>query len=132
MVATCSLHEGKQGDGSVIEAWHVALTKLHEGLVGSPLQGVVKVVAPHSGEPSSHCRVGGVSWDDHVDPEAFAPELTVRVAMVCRSPCVTEAVQHIPEQGPKLGMVQPVTTVPSVSSEGGIGLVIHLSKTKEK
>jgi hypothetical protein len=28
---------GEQGDGSVTEDWQVALTELHEGLVGSPL-----------------------------------------------------------------------------------------------
>jgi hypothetical protein len=28
--------------------------------------------------------------------------------------------------------VQPVTTKPSVDSEGGVGVVIHLLKTKEK
>jgi hypothetical protein len=28
---------GEQGNGSVTENWQVALTELHEGLVGSPL-----------------------------------------------------------------------------------------------
>jgi hypothetical protein len=47
-------------------------------------------------------------------------------------PCVAEMVQHVPKQGWKPGAVQPVTTEPSVGSKGGIGVVIHLSKTREK
>jgi hypothetical protein len=67
-----------------------------------------------------------------MDPEESAPELTVWVAVVRGSPCVTETVQHVLEQGRKPGTVQPVAMVPSVGSEGGVGVVIHLSKTKEK
>jgi hypothetical protein len=61
-----------------------------------------------------------VSRDVHVDLEASVPELTVQVAAVCRSPHVTEMVQHIPEQGRKPGTVQPIVTVPSVGSDGGV------------
>jgi hypothetical protein len=110
----------------------VVLTELHEGLMDNPLQGVIKVVAPHSSEPSSHARVGGVSQDVQVDPEASAPELMVQVAVVRGSPRVTELMQHIPEQGRKPGTVYPIATVSSVGSEGDVGLVVHLSKTKEK
>jgi hypothetical protein len=60
------------------------------------------------------------------------PELMVWAATVCRKPGVDEAVQHIPKQGGKPGVVQPVTTEPSIGSKGGIGVVIHLSKTREK
>jgi hypothetical protein len=52
--------------------------------------------------------------------------------MVCGKPRVAETVQHVPEQGGKPRVVQPVTTEPSVGSEGGVGVVIHLSKTREK
>jgi hypothetical protein len=45
---------------------------------------------------------------------------------------MAEAVQHVPEQGEKSGAVQPVTTEPSVGSRGGVGVVIHLLKTREK
>jgi hypothetical protein len=45
---------GEQGNGGVTEDWQVALTELQEGLVGSPLQSVIKVVAP-----SRHGRVSG-------------------------------------------------------------------------
>jgi hypothetical protein len=40
-------------------------------------------------------------------------------------------VQHVPEQGGKPGAVQPITTEPSIGSKGDIGVVIHLSKTRE-
>jgi hypothetical protein len=36
---------GEQGDDGTVEARQVALTELHESLVGSPIQGVIKVVA---------------------------------------------------------------------------------------
>jgi hypothetical protein len=52
---------GEQGDGSVVKDWQVALKKLREHLVGSPLQSVIVVVAPSRGKPSHHGRVGGVS-----------------------------------------------------------------------
>jgi hypothetical protein len=54
------------------------------------------------------------------------------VATVCGNPCVAKAVQHVPEQGGKTGAVQPITTEPSVGFEGGIGVVVHLLKTREK
>jgi hypothetical protein len=69
-----------------------------------------------------------VSWDIHVDPKASMLKLTVRAATIRESPRVTEMVQHVSEQGRKLGTVQPIATVPSVGSEGGVGVVVHLSK----
>jgi hypothetical protein len=80
---------GEQDDGDVVEARQVALIEFHEGLAGIPLQGVV---APRSGEPSSHTQVGGVSQDVHVDLEASTSELMVWVTAVCGSPRVTETV----------------------------------------
>jgi hypothetical protein len=56
----------------------------------------------------------------------------VRVAMVRGKIRVVKAVQHVPEQGGKPGAVQPVATEPFIGSEGGVGVVIHLSKTREK
>jgi hypothetical protein len=56
------------------------------------------------------------------------PKLMVRMATVCGNPHVAKAVQHVLEQGGKTGAVQPITTEPSVGSEGGIGVVVHLSK----
>jgi hypothetical protein len=52
--------------------------------------------------------------------------------MVRGSPRVAKAVQHVPEQHQKNGTVQPVATKPSVSSKGGVGVVVHLLKIKEK
>jgi hypothetical protein len=63
---------------------------------------------------------------------ASTPELTVRVTTVRGSPCVAETVEHVPKQGQKARTVQPITTEPSVGPEGGIGIVIHLSKTRKK
>jgi hypothetical protein len=60
------------------------------------------------------------------------PELMVQMARVCGSPRVAKAVQHVPEQHREIGTVQPVTIKPSVGSEGGVGVVVYLSKTKEK
>jgi hypothetical protein len=100
--------------------------------MGSPLQSVVEVVASSHGKPSHHSRVHGVSQNVHMDLVEPQPELTVWMATVCRNPRVAKAVQHIPEQGGKTGAVQPVTTEPSVGSKGGIGVVIHLSKIREK
>jgi hypothetical protein len=60
------------------------------------------------------------------------PKLMVRAATVRRKSHVAEAVQHVPEQGGKPGVVQTGATEPSVGSKGGIGVVIHLSKTREK
>jgi hypothetical protein len=56
----------------------------------------------------------------------------IRVAMVCRSLRVAKTVEHVPEQSRKDGMVQPIATKPSIGPEGGVGVVIHLSKTREK
>jgi hypothetical protein len=67
-----------------------------------------------------------------MDLAAPKPELTVRVATVREGPRVAKTVQHVPEQGGKIGAVHPVTTEPSVGSEGGIWVVVHLSKTREK
>jgi hypothetical protein len=110
-----------QGNGGVIEDKQVALTELREGLVGSRLQSVIEVIVP-----SGHGQVGGVSRDVHMDLAAPKPELMVRTAMVRGGPHVAKMVQHVPEQGGKIGAVQPVTTEPSVGSEGGIGVVVHL------
>jgi hypothetical protein len=60
------------------------------------------------------------------------PELTVWVAMVRGSPRVAETVQHVLEQGRKAGTVQPIAPKPSVGLEGGVGVGVHLSKTREK
>jgi hypothetical protein len=110
----------------------VALTELREGLVGNPLQSVIEVIALSRGKPSHHSRVSGVSWNVHMNLTAPQPKLTVQMATVCGNPCVAKAVQHVPEQGGKTGAVQPFTTEPSVSSEGAVGVVVHLSKTREK
>jgi hypothetical protein len=67
-----------------------------------------------------------------MDLAAAQPELTVRTATICGKARVAEKVQHVPKQGRKPGAVQPVTTEPSVGSKGGVGVVIHLSKTREK
>jgi hypothetical protein len=67
-----------------------------------------------------------------VDLAASLPELTVRVTMVRGTPHVAKAVQLISEQGGKAGVVQPILTEPSIGFEGGVGVVIHLSKTREK
>jgi hypothetical protein len=119
---------GEQGKDSVAENRQVALTELREGLVGSPLQSVVEVVTPSRGKPSRHGRVDGVSRNVHMDLAAPQPELMVRTAMVRGKTRVAEAMQHVPKQGGKPGVVQPVTTEPSVGSKGGVGVVIHLSK----
>jgi hypothetical protein len=59
-------------------------------------------------------------------------ELTVQTATVRGKTHVAEAVQHVPKQGGKPEAVQSVITEPSVSSKGGVGVVIHLSKIREK
>jgi hypothetical protein len=123
---------GEQGKGGVAENRQVALTELREGLVASPLQSVVEVVTPSRGKPSRHGWVGGVRRNVQMDLAAPQPELTVWMATVRGKPRVAEAVQHVPKQGGKPGAVQPVTTELSVSSKGGVGVVIHLSKTREK
>jgi hypothetical protein len=123
---------GEQGNRGVAKNWQVALTELREGLVGSPLQSVIEVVTPNRGKPSHHGRVGGVSQNVHMDLAAPQPEMMVQAATVRGMPHVAEAVQHVPMQGEKPEAVQPVTTEPSVSSKGGVGVVIHLSKLREK
>jgi hypothetical protein len=123
---------GEKGDGGVTEDRQVVLTELREGLVDSPLQSVVEVITPSRGKPSRHGQVGGVSRNVHMDLAAPQPELKVRAAVIHGKPHVAEAVQHVPEQCGKLGAVQPVTTEPSVGSKGGVGVVIHLSETREK
>jgi hypothetical protein len=100
--------------------------------VSSPLQSVIKVVALSCGDQSCHARIGGVSRDVHVDLVAYTPKLTIRAATVRGSPRVAKAVQHVPEQGREVRIVQPITTKPSVGSESGVGVVVYLSKTKEK
>jgi Spy/CpxP family protein refolding chaperone len=67
-----------------------------------------------------------------MDLAAPQPELTVWTATVRGKTCVAEAVQHVSKQGRKPGAVQPVTTELSVGSKGGVGVVIHLSETREK
>jgi hypothetical protein len=123
---------GKQGDGDVAEDRRVALIELREGLVGSPLQSVVEVITPSHGKPSRHGRVGRVSRNVHMDLAAPQPKLMVRVATVHGKLRVAKIVQHVPEKGGKSGAVQPVATEPSIGSKGGVGVVILLSKTREK
>jgi hypothetical protein len=67
-----------------------------------------------------------------MDLAAPKPKMMVRATTVRGGPRVAKAVQHILEQGGKTGAVQPITTEPSVGSEGGIGIVVHLSKTRKK
>jgi hypothetical protein len=114
--------DGEQGNSSVIEVGQVALTKLYEGLVGSPLQSVIEVVARSRGERSRHARVRGVSQDVHMDLTTSMPVLTVQAATVHGSPRVAKVVQHIPEQGWEAKMVQPIATEPSIGSEGVVGV----------
>jgi hypothetical protein len=123
---------GEQGDGGVTEDRQVALAELREGLVGSPLQSVIEVVALSPGKPCHHGWVSGVNRNVHMDLAVPQPELMVRAATVCGNPRVAITVQHIPEQVGKTRAMQPVTTEPSIDSEGGLGVVIHLSKTREK
>jgi hypothetical protein len=85
--------------------------------VGSPVQSVVEVVTSSRGKPSRHSQVSGVSRNIHMDLAAPQPELMVWAATVCRNPLLAKVVQHIPEQGGKTGVVQPITTEPSVGSE---------------
>jgi hypothetical protein len=72
-----------------------------------------------------------VSWNVHMDLAAPKPELMAQATMVQRSPRVAKMIQHVLEHGGKTRAVQPVTTEPSVGSEGGIAVVIHLSKKEE-
>jgi hypothetical protein len=94
--------------------------------VGSPLHGVIEVITGGRGEPGCHARVRRVSRDVHVDLAASTPELMVRVITVRGSPRVAKMVKHVPEQGRKAQTVQPITTEPFVSPEGGVGVVVHL------
>jgi hypothetical protein len=95
------LPDGVQGNGSVTKDWQVALTKLYEGLAGSPLQSVLEVVTLSRGKPIRHGWVGGVSRNVHMYLAVPQPELTVWVAMVHGKPCVAKMVQHVPEHGGK-------------------------------
>jgi hypothetical protein len=52
------------------------------------------------------------------------PKLMVRSATVCGKSRVAEVVQHVPKQGGKPRVVQPVAMEPSIGSKGGIGVVI--------
>jgi hypothetical protein len=122
----------EQGNGGAGKTRQVALTELHEGLVGSPLQGAIEVITGGRGEPGRHAQVRRVSRDIHVDLTTSTPELTVRVTTVRGSPCVAKTVKHVLEQGQEAGTVQPIATVPSVGLEGGIGVVVHLSTTRKK
>jgi hypothetical protein len=123
---------GEQGTGGVTEDRQVVLTELCEGLVGSPLQSIIEVITSSRGKASRHGRVSGVSQNVHMDLVAPKPELMVRVTTIHGSPHVAKMVQHIGKQGGKTGVVQPVTMEPSVGSKGGVGVVIHLSKTRHK
>jgi hypothetical protein len=123
---------GEQHDGDVVKDRQVVLTELGEGLVDSPLQSVIEVVAPSRGEPSCHAQVREVSRDVHVDLAASTPEPTVQATMVRGSPHIAKAVQHVLEQGGKAGAVQTIAMESSVGSEGAIGVVIHPLKTREK
>jgi hypothetical protein len=100
--------------------------------VGSPIQGVIEVIAGGCGEPGRHARVGRVSRNVHVDLTASTPELMIRKALVRGSPRVAKTVERVPELGRKARTVQPVTMEPFVDPEGGVGIVIHLSKTGKK
>jgi hypothetical protein len=124
----------KQGtcNGNAGKARQVVLIELHEGLVGSPIQGVIEVVAGGRGEPDRHARVRRVSRDVHVDLAASMSEIRVQVTTVRGSPRVAEMIKHILKQGRKAGTVQPVVTEPSVGPEGGVGVVVHLSTTRKK
>jgi hypothetical protein len=122
----------EQGNGGVTEDWQVALTELREGLVGSPLQSVIEVVASSRGKPSHHSQVSGVGRNVHMDLATPQPKLMVQAATVRGNPHVAKAVQHVLEQGGKTGAVQHFTMEPSIRSEGGVGAVVHLSKTREK
>jgi hypothetical protein len=123
---------GEQGDGGVAKNRQMALTELREGLVDNHIQSVTEVIASSRGKPSHHSWVSGVSRNVFMDLTAPQPKLTVWMTTVCGNPRVAKAVQHVPEQGGKIRVVQPITTELSVGSEGGVGVVIHLSKTREK
>jgi hypothetical protein len=109
----------------------VVLTELYEGLVGSPLQGVIEVIAGGCGAPGRHAQVGRVSQDVHVDLAVSMPELTVWTTTVRGCPRVAKTVKRVLEQGQPAGTVQPVTRKPSIGPEGSVGVVIHLSETRK-
>jgi hypothetical protein len=70
-------------------------------------------------------------WRDvHVDLTTHTSELAVQAAMGHRGLRTAKAVQHVPKQCGKAGTVQPITIEPTVSIEGGVGVVVHLSKGK--
>jgi hypothetical protein len=122
--------DGEQGNGSISEVRQVALTELHEGQVGSPLQHVIEVISHGRSEPRHQARVRGVRQDIHVDLTTPMTELAVQAAVVCRGPCEAKAVQHIPKQGGEAGMVQSITMESSVSTKDDVRLAIHLSKQR--
>jgi hypothetical protein len=126
------ISDEEQGNGGVAEDRQVALTELLESLVGSPHQSAVEVITLSRGTPSCHGRVSGVSQNVHMKLAVPQPKLTVRPATVCGKSRIAEVVQHVLKQGGKSGAVQPVATEPSVGFKGGVGVVIHLSKTREK
>jgi hypothetical protein len=124
--------DGEQGNSGVAEDQQVVLAELCDGLVGNPLQSVIEVVTLSRGKPCRHGQVGGVSRNVYMDLAVPQSELTVRAATVRGKTRVAEVVQHVPEQGGKPGAVQPVATKPSIGSKGSVGVVVHLSKTREK
>jgi hypothetical protein len=67
-----------------------------------------------------------------VDLAAPQPKLMVRTTTVREKPRVAETVQHVLEQGGRPGAMQPITMETYVGSKGGVGVVIHLSETREK
>jgi hypothetical protein len=83
----------------------VSLVELREGLVDSPLQSVIEVIALSCSKPSCHDWVGGVSRNVHMNLATPQPKLMVRAATVRGKPCVAKMVQHVPEQGGKPGAV---------------------------
>jgi hypothetical protein len=95
----------ERGDDGVIEDQQVVLTELREGLVGSPLQSVIEVVASSRGKPSHHSRVSGVSQNVHMVLAMPQSKLTMWTTTVCGNPCVAKAVQHISEKGGKIEAV---------------------------
>jgi hypothetical protein len=68
-----------------MRAWWAALSRV--SLRSSPVAMV------------NQARVGGVSWDVHVDLTGSTPELMIQAAIVRGSPHVAKVVQHISEQG---------------------------------
>jgi hypothetical protein len=57
-------------------------------------------------------------------------KLAVQAPAIHGGPREAEAVQHVPHQGGKTGLVQHVTTEAPVSTEDDMGAVVHLSKQR--